>query len=416
MQENVFEGIKIVEFSWAVTGPTASKYLADHGATVVKVESHLRLDTNRSTSPFANNRPTPDSSVYFARHTSNKYSVTLNLQHPNGRALALKLIAWADIATESFSPGVMEKWELDYASACKVKPDIIYLSTSMQGRGGPHTNYAGYGQNAVNLCGFTAVTGWPDRKPAAPYGAYTDYICPRFDALALIAALDCHRRTGRGQWIEQSQFESAIHFFSTPIMDYQVNGRIMGRNGNRASNASPHGIFPCQGDDYWIAIAVLNEEQWQNICRAMGNTALAARPEFASLAERKKNEDELEKIIADWAQQHTAPEAEAILQEAGVPSNMVEKNSDVYADPQLEHRQYFKPLDHPVMGVQQYELLPAFILSETPRQIRLRAPCLGEHNEYVFKELLKLSDEEIAEHIIDGSITTELPNTFKAIM
>jgi benzylsuccinate CoA-transferase BbsF subunit len=416
MDNKIFEGIKVAEFSWAVVGPVTSRYLAEHGATVVKIESHSRLDTLRSTSPFADNKPTPDSSMHFGRHNSNKYSVTINLQHPNGRELALKMIRWADIVTESFSPGVMEKFGLDYESAKKVKPDIIYLSSSMQGRGGPHSSYAGYGMNAVNLCGFTEASGWPDEMPTAPFGAYTDYVCCRFNAAALMAALEYRRRTGQGQFIEESQFEAAIHFFSPPIMDYQVNGRTMGRYGNRLPDAAPHGVFPCQGDDYWIAIAVLTEEHWQHFCQAIDRPALAAEERFSSLAQRKNHEDELENIVTAWTLNYTAEQAEANLQKAGVPSNVVEKHRDVYNDPQLESRDYFVPLKHPVMGTQLFEPQSCFILSKTPRQIKRPSPCLGEHNEYVFKDLLGMADDEIASHIIDGSITTEIPGQFKASM
>src|SRR5512137_2693055 len=180
MDAEVFKGIKVAEFSWVVVGRSSSRYLAEHGATVVKIESHKRLDTTKSSSPFAHNLPTPDSSMFYGRHNSNKYSVSIDLQHPNGRKLAWKLIKWADIVTESFSPGTMEKLGLGYEEVRKVRPDIIYFSSSMQGRGGPHSNYAGYGQNAINFCGLTEVTGWPDRLPSPPYGACSDYISCRF--------------------------------------------------------------------------------------------------------------------------------------------------------------------------------------------------------------------------------------------
>jgi benzylsuccinate CoA-transferase BbsF subunit len=414
--DEVFKGIKVAEFAWVIVGPATSRYLAEHGATVVKIESHKRLDTMRSTSPFANNTPTPDSSMAFGRHNPNKYSVSIDLQHPNGLKLAWKLIQWADIVTESFSPGTMEKWGLGYQEVKKVKADIIYLSSSMQGRGGPHSSYAGYGMNAVNLCGFTGVSGWPDTMPAAPHGAYTDYINARFNALALIAALDYRRRTGKGQYIEQSQFETSIHFFSPPIMDYQINHQVMQRNGNRSPEAAPHGVFECSGDDNWIAIAVLNEEQWLRFCQAIEQPELSAQPKFAVLSDRQINENELERLVTSWTLKHSSEEAETILQKAGVPAHRVEKHAEVYRDPQLKHRHYFVPLDHPVMGQQSYEPQSCFILSKTPRQVPLPSPCLGEHNEYVFKNLLGMSDEDISGHIIDGSITTELPGKFKVSM
>ena len=416
MNKQVFDGIKVAEFAWVIVGPSTSRYLAEHGATVVKIESHKRLDTLRSTSPFAGNKPTVDSSMAFGRHNPNKYSVSIDLQHPNGRKLAWKLIRWADIVTESFSPGTMEKWGLGYEDIREAKPDIIYLSSSMQGRGGPHSGYAGYGMNAVNLCGFTEVSGWQDMKPAAPHGAYTDYISTRFNALALISALDYRSRTGKGQYLEQSQFETSLHFFAPPIMDYQINDQIMKRDGNRHPEAAPHGVFPCKGDDNWIAIAVMNEDQWRNFCNAMCQPNLIERSEFATLNDRKKNEDELERLIADWTRCFMPEEIELLLQKDGVPSHIIARPRDVYKDIQLKERSYFLPIDHAVMGRQYYESQSSFILSKTPRRIDRPSPCLGEHNELVFKNFLGMTDDELSEYIVDGSITTELPGQFKVSM
>jgi benzylsuccinate CoA-transferase BbsF subunit len=407
MTNKAFEGIKVAEFAWVVVGPSTSRYLADHGATVVKIESHKRLDTNRVNGPFVNSTPTPDGSMFFGKHNPNKYSVSIDLQNPKGKELAWRLIKWADIVTESFSPGTMEKLGLSYEAVKKVKPDVIYLSSSMQGRGGPHSNYAGYGQNAINFCGLTEVTGWPDRLPSPPYGACSDYISCRFAAFSILAALAYRRRTGKGQYIDQSQFESTIQFMASPIMDYQVNGKVMTRDGNRLPIAAPHGAFQCKGDDRWAAISVMNEDQWQKFCQVIGNPALAKDSKYATLEQRKKNENELEKLVTAWTLQHTPAEVEQLLQKAGVPANVVEKPSDIYQDPQIAHRQYFTPLEHSFMGQQKYEAQACFILSKTPRALDKPSPCIGEHNEYVFKELLKMTDDEVADCLIKGGITTE---------
>jgi crotonobetainyl-CoA:carnitine CoA-transferase CaiB-like acyl-CoA transferase len=411
---SVFDGLKIAEFAWVIVGPATSRYFAEHGATVVKIESHRRLDTMRGTSPFAGGRPTVDSSMAYGRHNPNKYSVSIDLQAPGGRELAWKLIEWADVVTESFSPGTMEKWGLGYEEVRQKRPDIIYLSSSMQGRGGPHSAYAGYGMNAVNLCGFTGVTGWPDRRPAAPHGAYTDYINTRFNALAIMAALDYRRRTGKGQYIEQSQFETSLHFFAPPVMDYFASGAVMERDGNRSPEACPHGVFPCKGDDEWLALAVTNENEWQNLCIAIGRPDLAAR--YPALADRQAHEETLERLIAEWTARYSPSEAEAVLRPAGVPCHAVARPKDVYGDAQLASRGYWQELRHPVMGPQKYEPQSSFILSETPRRLTMPSPCLGEHNEQVFKGFLGLTDDEISSRIADGSITTELPGEFKASM
>ena len=407
MSMKVFEEIKVAEFAWVVVGPSTSRYLADHGATVVKIESHKRLDTNRINGPFVGGVPTPDGSMFYGKHNPNKYCISIDLQSPGGKKLAQKMIEWADVVTESFSPGTMEKWGLGYEDAKKINPNVIYFSSSMQGRGGPHSSYAGYGQNAVNFCGFSEVSGWPDRLPSPPYGAYTDYVSCRFAAFAIMAALDYRRRTGKGQYIEQSQFESSVEFFAPPIMDYQINGNVLKRNGNRLPSAAPHGVFQCQGDDNWIAISVMDEDQWKIFCQVIGKPELANHKDYTSLDLRKKNEDALDKLVNTWTLARTATDIEGILQKTGIPSNVVEKPSDIYKDPQLATRNYFTSLEHPTMGKQKYEAQGSFILSKTPRDINRPSPCVGEHNEFVFKELLKMSDDEIAEYLIDGSITTE---------
>jgi crotonobetainyl-CoA:carnitine CoA-transferase CaiB-like acyl-CoA transferase len=408
MNKKVFEGIKVAEFAWVVVGPSTSRYLADHGATVVKIESHKRLDTNRINGPFVGGIPTPDGSMFYGKHNPNKNCISIDLGSPGGKKLAWKMIMWADIVTESFSPGTMEKWGMGYEDIKKVKPDIIYFSSSMQGRGGPHTSYAGYGQNAVNFSGFTEITGWPDRLPSPPYGAFTDYVSCRYAAFAMMAALMYRKKTGKGQYIEQSQFETSVQHLAPPVMDYQINGTIMNRNGNRYPTAAPHGVYQCKGDDRWIAISVMNEEQWLNFCEVIGNPVLARNKEYSNSFQRKKHEDILDRLVTDWTLTQNVEDAETALQKAGIPSNLVEKASDIYVDPQLEARGYFTTLEHAAMGRQKYEAQACFILSKTPRKIITPSPCVGEHNECVFRDMIGMNDDELAEHIIDGSITTQV--------
>jgi len=406
MPKKVFEGIKIAEFAWVAVGPQTSRYLADHGATVVRIESHTHLDLLRRTSPFLKNKPSLNGSMFYGKYNANKYGASLNLTLPTGRELAWRFIEWADILIESYRPGTMKRWGLDYESVYKVKPDIIYVSTSMQGQTGPFSSYAGVGSQNSAVAGLGEISGWPDRMPSPPYGAYSDYFCQRFNVTTLIAALYHREKTGKGQWIEQSQLENSIYFIAPVIMDYTINGRIAGRNGNRLQYAAPHGVYPCLGDDRWIAIAVLNDKQWQAFCNVLENPSWVEGEKFDTLLERKKNEDELDEMIAKWTSQNRAEEIENRMQREGIPACMVEKNSDLYDDPQLAHRKYFVKLEHPEMGKPSYPQQADFILSKTPRETTRPSPCLGEHNEYVYKKLLGMTDDEIAEHIVDGSITT----------
>jgi len=409
MRKKVFDGIKVADFSWVAVGPSSTRYLADHGATVVRIESHTRPETGRFMTPFAGNEPGINRSMFAGRYNANKYGVSIDLNHPRGRELAWKLIMWADIMTESFSPGIVERWELDYESVSKVRPDIIYLSTSMQGRGGPHSSYRGYGSLMSCLAGFGETTGFANAEPIPPYGAYNDYICPRFNATAIIAALEYRRRTGKGQLIEQSQFETSLHFLAPFILDYNVNGRVARRMGNSHPYAAPHGIYSCQGDDRWVAIAVCTDEEWKSFCQAIGEPEWTKESRFSTVLGRKKNENELDELVGIWTNNYTAMDIEIMMQAAGVSAHMVEKCSDVFEDPQIHHRNYFVRLNHREMGKPAYEQQACYILSKTPRKLAMPSPCLGEHNEYVFKELLGLSDDEIAEHIIGGSITSHVP-------
>ena len=263
------------------------------------------------------------------------------------------------------------------------------------------------------IAGLAEISGWPDRMPSPAYGAYSDYFCQRFNSTALIAALEYRRRTGKGQWIEQSQLESAVYFNAPLILDYNINSRVASRQGNRLSHAAPHGVYPCKGDDRWVIIAIFNDEEWQSFGKAIGNPGWVTGPKFNTLVGRKKNEDELDKLVAEWTSGHAAEEVETIMQAAGVPSSIVEKSSDLFEDPQLKHRRFYVKVKHPEMGTPAYQQQPDYILSKTPREITMPSPCLGEHNEYVYKELLGMTDEEIADHIADGVITTALPEGFQ---
>jgi crotonobetainyl-CoA:carnitine CoA-transferase CaiB-like acyl-CoA transferase len=303
----------------------------------------------------------------------------------------------------------MKKWKLDYETVRKVKPEIIYISTSMQGQTGPFAGYAGVGSMISAVAGFGEMSGWPDRMPSPPYGAYSDYFCQRFNSTALIAALDYRRRTGKGQWIEQSQLETSVYFMAPVVMDYGVNGRIAARHGNRLAYAAPHGVYPCKGDDRWVAIAVFTDEQWHSFRQLIGNPAWTEDERFSTLLGRKENEDALDNFVAQWTTGCEAEEVEKALQGEGIPASVVEKNSDLYKDPQLAHRNFFVKVRHPEIGIPAYPQQADFILSRTPREITMPSPCLGEHNGYVYKELLGMTDDEIADCIVDGSITTELP-------
>ena len=390
-----FEGVKVADFAWVGVGPITTKYLADHGATVIRVESHVRPDVLRLAPPWRDGEPGLDRSQFFASYNTSKYGVTLDLAKPKAQDLARRLVAWADVVVESFTPKAMPKWGLDHDSLRRVKPDLIMLSTCQQGQTGPHAEYPGFGQLMASLTGFYHIAGWPDRAPAPPYGAYTDFIAPRFAACALMAALDYRRRTGRGQYIDLAQYEAALHFLATELLDYRVNGRVRGRAGNRSTTRAPHGVYRCRGEERWLAVSVADEEQWRALCRVMGEPAWTADRRFATLGDRLSNADELDARLQDWTAEQEADEAMERLQRAGVAAALVQNCLDLHQDPRLTAWGFFHFLEHKEMGPSPYEG-HQFRLSRTPGELRFAAPAMGQHNAYVFKEVLGLGDEEIA--------------------
>ncbi|MDO8491794.1 MAG: CoA transferase [Dehalococcoidia bacterium] len=399
------EGIKVANFSWIGVGPMTMRYLAHWGATVVRVESHLRLDNARVFLPFKDGIPGINRSGMYAAINNSVLGITINMNKPTGLGIAWRLIKWADVVAESFTPGTMKKWGLDYESVKKVKPEIIYFSTTQNGQTGPLSSVAGFGIQGMAVAGFTNISGWPDHDPAPTQGAYTDYISPRFAAAAILAALDRRRRTGKGQHIDQAQFETGIQFLAPMIMDYTVNGRVMTRNGNRIPSAAPHGVYPCKGDDRWCAICIASDRDWLAFRVTAGNPTWTGDSKFSTLAGRKQNEDELDSLVAGWTAEYTAEQVEAMMQAAGIAAGVVESNKDLYQDAHLKEQGFFRPLQHSELGPISIQG-PHFTLSKSPDH-QFAPPCMGEHNEYVFKEVLGMSEDDISDAFADGGITTD---------
>jgi benzylsuccinate CoA-transferase BbsF subunit len=398
---SILEGIRVLDFSWVGAGPIATKYLADFGAQVIKVESRKRLDLGRLSAPFKDNIVDPDRSAFFLHSNTSKLSITLNLSHPKGVEIAKKLVLLSDIVMENFAPGVIGRIGLGYDVLRQIKPNIIMASSSIYGQTGPKSRFRGFGNAGAAISGHYALTGWPDRDPVSPGIAYADVVQPLFTVLALLAALDYRERTGKGQYIDASQVETMIQFISPTMLDYFVNGHIQKRMGNRSLYACPHGAFPCQGEDRWCAIAVFDDMEWKGLCQVMQNPEWTHNAKFATLSSRKENEDELESLMGQWTTHYKAEDLVAKLQAADVPSGVVQDASDlVDRDPQLRARQSFIRLDHPVIGECNHPA-PPIKLSKSPAQIKT-SPCLGQHNDYVYTKLLGIPDEEYVELLNDG--------------
>jgi crotonobetainyl-CoA:carnitine CoA-transferase CaiB-like acyl-CoA transferase len=390
----VFEGINVVEFAAIAAGPVIGKHLADHGARVVHVESHERPDGFRvNYPPYKDNKPGINRSGAFGICNNNKYGVTINLKTQEGIELAKKLVAWADLIVENFTPGTLKKLGLGYEEMVEVNPDIILLSTCNQGQSGPHALHPGFGSHLSSLCGFTYMTGYPDRLPYILYGPYVDHIGVGYGVIAAVAALEHRRRTGEGQFIDLAQYEAGVQFMIPALLDYSINHRVVERDGNRHGFAAPHNTYPCKGDDRWCVISVFNDQEWKDLCQCMGRDELILDPRFKTIPARKKHEDELDKEVAKWTAQLTAEEVFKKLQENGVKAGIVQTIADLFADPQLKHRGFWAPVDHPEIGRCHAEG-PPFALSKTPFKIDRPAPMIGEHNELVIKKFLAAGNKE----------------------
>jgi crotonobetainyl-CoA:carnitine CoA-transferase CaiB-like acyl-CoA transferase len=389
----VFEGIKVAEFAAVAAGPAIGKHMADHGALVVHVESYERPDGFRlNYPPYKDNKYGLNRAGSFAICNNNKYGVTIDLKAKEGVDLALELIEWSDVVIENFTPGTIKKLGIGYEEMKRVNPRIILFSTCNQGQTGPHAFHPGFGSHLSSLCGFTYVTGYPDRLPCI-LGPYVDFVAVGYGVIAVTAALEHRRRTGEGQWIDLAQYEAGVQFMIPALLEYSTNHRVVERDGNRHPFAAPHNTYRCKGDDRWCAVSVFNDEEWKALCECMGRDELISDPKFKTIPARKEHEDEVDKEVGNWTLGLTPEEVFKKLQDNGVKAGIVQTIGDLFADPQLRHRSFWVPLDHPEIGRCHAEG-PPFALSKTPFKIDRPAPMIGEHNELVFKTFLTAGKKE----------------------
>ena len=394
-------GLKVVELGGGAAGPIAIRHLADHGATVIRIESASRPDFLRVLGLSKTNKSL-DRAPMFMMLNCNKMSVALNLSDPRGVDLARRLIVeWADVLAENYAPKAMKKWGLDYESLVKLKPDLVMVSTCLMGQTGPNKDYPGFGGQGSAISGFNFLTGWPDREATGQHGTITDSLAPRFVAAAVLAALLRKQKTGEGTYIDVAQVETAAYSLSGWMLEYFANGEVVQRDGNRSRVAAPHGAFPCRGEDRWCTIACHDDADWQRLTRAMGSPAWALDPRFATLDGRKACEDELESRISSWTRDRSAEEIMSAVQSADVEAGVVETSRDLNADPQLAARGHFVPVQHEVLGAHTCERL-GYALSATPGTIERQGPRLGEDSEHVYRDILGLSEDVLTTLRGDG--------------
>jgi len=394
MNKHPLDGIRIVDFTWAWAGPYATLMLALLGAEIIKVESARRPDHTRLRSLMSG--PTagsPNSSTVFNDMNLNKLSVTLDLTKPKAIEIIKRLVKTADVVTQNMRPGVMDRLGLGYEALREVKPDIIMLSSSALGATGPERTHVGYAPTFSSISGLAYASGYPDGPPSTLSGAIDTRVATT-SAFIILAALNYHQRTGKGQHIDLSSAEAISCLAGDVLMDYTMNRRIVERMGNRDQSMAPHNCYPCRDEGRWVTIAVATEDEWHSLCQVMGNPGWARDSRFSDALSRWQNQVELDNFISEWTRQHTEYEVTEALQKAGVAATPTLSGEMVAKDPYIQQRDIFCEIEHPEFG-KRLVVRPPWMFSATPTKTPQSAPLLGQHNQYVLGELLGMTQEEI---------------------
>ena len=389
--------VKILDFMWVMAGPGSTRELADWGATVVRVESTHKVEAARTIQPFLNDEAGAENGGLYQNMNASKLGITIDISKPESRDLILDLVRWADVVTESFSPHALADLNLSYDDLRAVKPDIIMASSCLFGQSGPLSSLAGFGTMGASMSGFYEMTGWPDRDPAGVFGAYTDYVSPKFLSAALLAALDHRDRTGEGQYIDLSQAESSMTFLAPAVLDYDVNAHLPDKMGNDHPAMSPHGVFASAGDDRWIAVACENDDQWAGLCGVIGADDVAG----LGVEERRERAAEIADRITAWTSERDNVEAHVELQAAGVPAHAVANSEVMTNDPQLAHRNHFRNVPHGINETMWVEGA-RFAMSRSSDGIDHAGPTYGEHTFVVLEQLLGYDQDQISELAVAG--------------
>jgi crotonobetainyl-CoA:carnitine CoA-transferase CaiB-like acyl-CoA transferase len=392
MPDLPLEGYRVIDFGWAAAAPRATCLLADMGAEVIKVETRKRPDPVRFGPD--NLERDPEKDPLFHSINRNKLGILLDLTHSESITLIKKLIGLSDVVVENFSPGVMKRFTLDYDELKKIKSDIIMISFPGVGQEGPLSDVVTYGPSLAGLAGLDNMIGYEGERVLGMQQAYADINAALFGAFAIQTAL-CHReKYGEGQSVEVAQIEALLSTMPEPVMEFSMNQRSTGTLGNVNPLYPVHNNYPCSVEDKWVAIAILTDDEWEGFCRAIGEPPWTQREDFADGYKRSVNHKELDRQIGEWTTEKTPDEVIEILQSEGVAATLCADTEDRFLNPHFQERENIITVEHAVTGV---DFVPNVVcnLSETPGEIRRPAPLLGEHNNYVFGDLLGLPQGEI---------------------
>ena len=387
-------GIRVADFTWVWAGPFCTLQLAHLGAEVIRVETANRLCVTRLLPPYADFQPGTNRSGYFNQYNQGKRSVTLDLKRPEAVDVAKRLCAASDIVVENFAAGVMDRMGLGYDVLRALRRDVIMIALSGYGASGPDHDNVSYGPAQVPLSGMSSVTGYRDFPPMHVGISYGDPTGGLHGAVAVLAALLHRARTGEGQYIDLSQWETSMAVLPEAITAWTMNGTQPARDGNRHPHMAPHGIFRAAGEDRWIAVAVEDDAGWGRLARLIGRPELATDPRYATVAGRKGREDEVEELVTAWTGARSPEDGTAALQAAGIAAFTAATNQDLAEDPHLNARGYFVDLPHGELGVKRHIGMP-WRMSASDCRVRAAAPCLGADTEAVLRDVCGYSDVEI---------------------
>ena len=395
----LFEGLKVVDFGWIAAGPLITKDLANLGATVLSFESQNRVDTLRLLPPYKDGILAVEGGHTYANMNQSKLGVACDYSVEASREVIERAIAWADVVIENYTPGTAGRLGFGWEQVQALNPRAIMLSTCMRGQTGPEARHTGFGIHGAALGGFTAITGWPDRKPQTPWGAYTDFIAPRYSLAALGAALWHRDTTGEAQYIDVSQIEAAIHFLEPLLLHHHVSRTEFERPGMFSPRACPHGVYATRGTERYIALAVETDEQWRALCGVV--PGLSGGEDEAA---RRAAESQIDATLAAFFAEQDGPGIASALRDAGVPAYVVLRATDLRGDAQLASRGFYVDLDHSVLGRMPFDGAVT-LFSATPSRPTRAGPTIGEHTWEALRDHLGFDEEQIANLAAAGALT-----------
>ncbi len=411
------QGVRVVAITQAWAGPYAGTLLADWGAEVIQVESRVRFPVgtrglsvdHRGVVPEEErmwSRAYPDWDggdrpwnryVSFNALNRNKLGATLDQAMEGGRDLLLDLVSISDVVLENHPPALLDDFDLDYSHLRKIKPDLIMARMPGYGQTGPYRDLKAWGSHIEGFIGHTWIRSYSDIDPSLKDDVYpSDAVAGITTAFSILIALRHLQATGEGQLIDAPLSEGLIPFLAEAFVDYTMNGRVQSAIGNADMSMAPHNVYPCLGDDQWVSISVGTDEEWEGLVQAIGRPSWASDRKYSHVLGRWRGQEEIDAHIADWTRGLTSREVMETLQAAGVPAGMVQNTAQAHADPQLEALGFFEDVTHPEAGTHRYPGIMGQI-SGYPNQIQRPAPCLGEHNGYVYRELMGLSAQRYGE-------------------